>query len=124
MFWSALGAMIAATITSAAVASQTGRKRAATTALATTCAERPTVAPSATRSLSPGEFMDRSIESGGTVESQPRPGVHSAHLELEVSTVTERTPHVPATGHERRGPRDWGRVQTRTRRRELGTLSG
>ena len=34
VFWSVLGAMIAATIASTAVASHTGRKRAATTALA------------------------------------------------------------------------------------------
>ncbi len=76
---------------SAAIASQMGRKRAATSPLATTCADRPIVAPSATRSLSPGELMDRSIESGRTVKSQPQPGIHSAHLEREVSTVTERT---------------------------------
>ena len=35
--------------------------------------------------------MDRPIQSGETVKSQPRPGVHSAHLGREVSTVTERT---------------------------------
>ena len=91
VFSSVLGAKSAATTRSAAIASQMGRKRAATSPLATTCAERPIVAPSATRSLSPGELMDRSIQSGGTVKSQPRPGVHSAHLEREVSTVTERT---------------------------------
>ena len=58
---------------------------------ATTCAERPIVAASATGSLSPGELMDRSIQSGRTVKSQPRSGVHSAHLGREVSTVTERS---------------------------------
>ena len=30
------------------------------------------------------------IQSGRTVKSQPRPDVHSAHREREVSTVTER----------------------------------
>jgi hypothetical protein len=28
------------------------------------------------------------------VKSEPRPGIHSAHLKREVSTVTERTPRV------------------------------
>ena len=72
------------------MASQMGRKRAATSALATTCAERPIVAASATGSLPPGELTDRTIRSGRTMKSKPRPGVHSAHFELEVSTVTER----------------------------------
>ena len=41
VFSSVLGAKSAATTRSAAIASQMGRKRAATSALATTCAERP-----------------------------------------------------------------------------------
>ena len=88
---SVLGAKNAAMTRSAAVASQMGRKRAATRAPATTCAERPIVAASATRSPSPGELTDRPIESGRMVKGEPRPGVHSAHLEREVSTMTERT---------------------------------
>ena len=51
------------------MASQMGRKRAATRALATTWAERPNVAASATPSVSPRALTDRPIEDGRTVGS-------------------------------------------------------
>jgi len=46
-----------------------GRKRAATSALATTCVERPIGAASAMRSVPPRELIDRPIEGGRTVKS-------------------------------------------------------
>jgi hypothetical protein len=64
-----LGANSAATTRRAAIPIQMGRKRAATRALATTDAERPSVAPSVRRSVSPGELTDRAIQSGRTVKS-------------------------------------------------------
>ncbi len=91
VFSSVLGAKRAAVTMSAAIAIQMGRNRAPTSALATNRAERPVDAASATGSLAPGELTDRPIQSGKTVKCQPRPGVHSAHPDLEVSTVTERT---------------------------------
>jgi hypothetical protein len=69
VFSSVLGAKSAAVTTSAAIASQMGRKRAATSALARTCAERPVVTASATGSLSPGALTNRPIQDGRTVKS-------------------------------------------------------
>src|SRR5262245_61070687 len=90
VFSSVLGAKRAATTRSAAMASQIGRNRAATSALATACPERLIVAATAVPSPSTGELTDRPIQSGETVKSEPRPDVHSVHFACEVSTVTER----------------------------------
>ena len=51
------------------MASQIGRKRAATRPLAITCAERPMVTPSVAPSVSPVGLTDHSIQSGRTVRS-------------------------------------------------------
>src|SRR5262245_15539030 len=67
-----------------------GRKRAATSALATTCAERPIPAASAPRAVAPGVLTNRPIPGDRTVKSEPRPGDHSDQVRKAVSTVTER----------------------------------
>ena len=89
MFSIVLGANSAAVTSNATIASQIGRKRAATRALATTWEERPRVAPSLPLP-SAWALKDRPIRNGRTVKSEPRSGVHSAHLRRGVSTVTER----------------------------------
>lgn len=86
----AFGAMTAATTMRAPVASQIGRKRAATTEVAASAETRPPEGGSATRPGCPGALTNRAIPEGKRPKSVPRPGDHSVHESPEVSTVTER----------------------------------
>ena len=122
MFSSVLGANNAAMTRSAAIASQIGRKRAATSALATTCAERPIVAASATGSLSPGELTDRAIQSGENGEE--RAATRSPFCAPRPRGVNRDRTHVafrpPDSNVRRRGlaclnPLQHGQVSTRRR---------
>ena len=86
----AFGAMTAETITRAPVASQIGRNRAATTALAVSWPTRPSAREGATRPVCPEALTSSRSPEGRTPRNVPRPGVHSVHVRREVSTVTER----------------------------------
>src|SRR5258707_8405820 len=68
--------MIAATIASAPVASHTGRKRAATTALAT--------------NARPGTVKGPPFRGRATVRGLPRPDAHFVQVQPGVSTVVKR----------------------------------
>ena len=75
----AFGAMTAATITRAPVASQIGRNRAATTALAVSAPTRPPACAEPTEPVCPEALTRSPIPEGRTPRNVPRPGIHSVH---------------------------------------------
>src|SRR5215475_11506592 len=82
--------MISATRMSTPVASHTGRKRAATTALATNDGKRPVSAEATSSTVRPGVLTDCRIQCGQEVKGTPRPDVHSEQMGAKVSTMGER----------------------------------
>src|SRR6187402_1434967 len=118
----AFGAIAAETTTRAPVASQIGRKRAATTPLATSAAKRPPEGGAATRPECPGALTNRASRGGGRPKSVPRPGGHCVHETRGVSTVTERVPgqrtlvRVPGRGNgDARTRTPTGKTEVRAR---------
>src|SRR5262245_5234571 len=114
----AFGAMIAATIKRAPVASQIGRNRAATTPLASTESTRPARRVEPACAADPEALTSRPIPEGRTPKNVPRPGVHSVHVRRGVSTVTERVPVSDDQG--RRSEIRGGYAGTRTQSGKIG----
>src|SRR5580765_1020880 len=82
--------MIAATITSTPVASQTGTNRAATTAVATNEEKRPPSADEATSTVRSGVLTKCRIQRAANGKGKPQAGVHSEQMGSAVSTIGER----------------------------------
>src|SRR5262249_12066874 len=97
--------MIAATRMSTPVASQIGRKRAATMVLATNDGTRP-LSPEVTSPTDrPGVLTDCRIQCGQEVKGTPRPDVHSEQMGSKVSTMGERRLARRTPGRSRSGER-------------------